>query len=41
MTLVGIAIVFPVVFSIDSAYKRRERALSYLADLKEIGRAHV
>ena len=34
MTIVGIAIVFPVVFSIDSAYKRRERALNYLADLK-------
>jgi len=27
LTLIGIAIVFPVVFSIDSAYKRRERAL--------------
>lgn len=34
MTIVGIAIVFPVVFSIDSAYKRRERALGFLADLK-------
>ena len=34
MTIVGIAIVFPVVFSIDSAYKRRERALNFLADLK-------
>ena len=34
LTLIGIAIVFPVVFSIDSAYKRRERVLSYLADLK-------
>lgn len=34
LTLVGIAIVFPVVFSIDSAYKRRERALSLLADFK-------
>jgi predicted membrane chloride channel (bestrophin family) len=33
LTLVGIAIVFPVVFSIDSAYDRRERALVYLADL--------
>ncbi len=37
LTLVAIAIVFPVVFSIDSAYKRRERALSLLADFK----AHV
>lgn len=34
LTLVGIAIVFPVVFSIDSAYKRRERALIYLAEMK-------
>lgn len=34
LTLVGIAIVFPVVFSIDSAYKRRENALSLLADLR-------
>ncbi|MEQ8927864.1 MAG: hypothetical protein RLO81_18755 [Fulvivirga sp.] len=37
LTLVAIAIVFPVVFSIDSAYKRRERALSLLGDFK----AHV
>ena len=37
LNLVGIAIVFPVVFSIDSAYKRRERALAHLADFK----AHV
>jgi len=34
LTLVGIAIVFPVVFSIDSAYNRRERALALLADFK-------
>jgi predicted membrane chloride channel (bestrophin family) len=34
LTIVGIAIVFPVVFSIDSAYKRRERALENLADFK-------
>ena len=34
LTLVGIAIVFPVVFSIDSAYKRRERALMLLADFE-------
>ena len=32
--LVSVAIVFPVVFSIDSAYKRRENALRYLADLR-------
>ena len=37
LTIVGIAIVFPVVFSIDSAYKRRERALWMLSDFK----AHV
>lgn len=34
LTVIGIAIVFPVVFSIDSAYKRRERALGLLADFK-------
>ena len=34
LTIIGIAIVFPVVFSIDSAYKRRERALMHLADLR-------
>ncbi len=37
MTLVGVAIVFPIVFSIDSAYKRRELALQYYADLKGHG----
>lgn len=34
LTLVGIAIVFPVVFSIDSAYARREKALQQLADFE-------
>jgi hypothetical protein len=34
LTLIGIAIVFPVVFSIDSAYKRRELALAQLGDFK-------
>lgn len=34
LTIVGIAIVFPVVFSIDSAYKRRERTLVLLSDFK-------
>ena len=34
LTLIGIAIVFPIVFSINSAYKRRERALFSLAELK-------
>lgn len=37
LTLIAIAIVFPVVFSIDSAYRRRERALGLLGDFK----AHV
>jgi hypothetical protein len=32
--LVGVAIVFPVVFSIGSAYNRRETALQRLADFK-------
>lgn len=34
LTIIGIAIVFPVVFSIDSAYKRRERTLTHLAEFK-------
>lgn len=34
LTVIGIAIVFPVVFSIDSAYKRREKALGLLGDFK-------
>jgi predicted membrane chloride channel (bestrophin family) len=34
LTIIGIAIVFPVVFSIDSAYKRRERTLMLLADFR-------
>lgn len=36
LNLVALAIVFPVVFSIDSAYKRRERALGYLSEFKGI-----
>ena len=32
--LIGIAIIFPIVFSINSAYKRREEALKYFASLK-------
>lgn len=35
--LVGVAIVFPVVFSIGSAYNRRETALQRLADFKGHG----
>jgi predicted membrane chloride channel (bestrophin family) len=33
-TLIGIAVVFPLVFSINSAYKRREDALNAFASLK-------
>jgi predicted membrane chloride channel (bestrophin family) len=32
--LVGIAIIFPIVFSINTAYKRREEALKYFASLR-------
>lgn len=35
--LIGIAVIFPIVFSINSAYKRREEALSYLADARGHG----
>lgn len=34
ITLIGTAIIFPVVFSINSAYKRREDAIIYYASLK-------
>lgn len=34
LTLLGIAIVFPIVFAINSAYIRREQALNYIADFK-------
>jgi len=34
LTLIGIAIVFPIVFAINSAYVRRESALQNLADFK-------
>jgi len=34
LTLIGIAIVFPVVFSISSAFTRREKILSLLGDFK-------
>ena len=39
LTLVGIAVVFPIVFSISGAYKRREDALRLYASLKAHGRA--
>ena len=32
--LIGIAIIFPIVFSINAAYKRREEALKYFSSLK-------
>jgi len=32
--LIGVAIIFPIVFSINSAYKRREEVLKYFASLK-------
>ncbi len=40
-TLIGIAVVFPLVFSINSAYKRREDALKAFASLKAHGVALV
>ncbi len=39
MTLIGIAIVFPIVFSISGAYKSREASLKYYWILKSFGRA--
>ena len=39
LTLLGIAIVFPVVFSIGEAYKRREKALDQSGSLMAHGRA--
>lgn len=39
LTLIGIAVVFPLVFSINTAYKRRETALKHYGVLKGHGRA--
>lgn len=39
LTLIGIAVVFPIVFSINSAYKRREVALQHYGTMKALGRA--
>lgn len=39
LTLIGIAVVFPIVFSINGAYKRREIALEHYASFKAHGRA--
>ena len=36
MGLLGIAIVFPIVFSINAAYRRREEALVYLSSIKSL-----
>jgi len=39
LTLIGIAIVFPIVFSINGAYKRREVALDQYGNMKAHGRS--
>ena len=39
MTLIATAIVFPIVFSIGGAYKRRENALTKYSSMKSHGRA--
>jgi predicted membrane chloride channel (bestrophin family) len=38
MTIIGIAVVFPIVFSIGGAYKRREVALVYYGNIKALSR---
>jgi len=39
LTIIGIAVVFPIVFSIGGAYKRREVALQQYAIMKAMGRS--
>jgi len=39
MTLIATAVVFPIVFSIGGAYKRRENALTKYGSVKTHGRA--
>jgi hypothetical protein len=39
LTLIATAIVFPLVFSISTAYTRREKALEEIANIKAYGRA--
>ncbi len=39
LTLIGMAVVFPIVFSIGGAYTRRENALKHYGTLKAHGRA--
>jgi predicted membrane chloride channel (bestrophin family) len=38
-TLLGLAVVFPIVFSIGTAYARREKALVYYGSMKSHGRS--
>ncbi len=38
MTIIGVAVVFPIVFSISGAYKRREVALVYYGNIKALSR---
>ncbi|MCB1628931.1 MAG: hypothetical protein KDI51_02920 [Xanthomonadales bacterium] len=39
LTLIATAVIFPIVFSISGAYKRRETALANYAQLKALGQA--
>ena len=39
LTLISTAIIFPIVFSIGGAYKRREAALAHYGSIKALGRA--
>jgi len=39
LTIIATAIIFPIVFSIGHAYKRRESALGHYGSLKAHGRA--
>ncbi|MBN2663415.1 MAG: hypothetical protein JXR68_07170 [Bacteroidales bacterium] len=39
LTIIGMAVVFPIVFSIGGAYTRREKALGQYGDIKALGRA--
>ncbi|MCP4641279.1 MAG: hypothetical protein GY851_12630 [bacterium] len=39
LTLIATAVVFPLVFSISGAYKRRENALTYYSSIKAHGKA--
>lgn len=39
LTLIGTAIIFPIVFTINSAFKRRETVLSHYGSLKALGRS--